>query len=166
MHAGDQPEVQSLFRRHAHTSDELRRIDLADDVGKLRPGGEPFDISLGAWPPADRDFARRDRSDELTTDSCNRMIRIIVQRCVGMLDVWDLVVKESRERPHQAALPLSLLTEKEHVVSGDEGDIDFGNDRVFIADDAREKFLARGECSQEVVSNFLLNRFRNPATLP
>ena len=141
MHTRYQTEMQCFLSRHAHSGDELRRIDLTDDVGKLRSRCEPFDVTLGSRPPADRDLTRRDGSDELAADARDRMKRIVVQRCVGMLDVRNLVIEKPSERSHQSAFSLSFLTKKQHVMPCDECDVDFRNDGVFIADDAGKEFL-------------------------
>ena len=163
MHTRDQTEVQSLFRRHADSTDELRRVNLADDVGELRAGRESLDVAFGSRPPRDRDFARRDACHEFAADARDRPIRIVVQRSFGMRDVWDLVVEKSNERPHQPAFALSLLAEKEHVVTGNERDVDLGYDGVLVADDAGKQFFAVRQHPQKVVAKFLLDGFGNPA---
>ena len=163
MHARDQPEVQRRFRRHADSADELRRVNLTDDVGELRAGREPLDVALGSRPPRDRHFIRRTRRDQFAADARDRPIRIVVQRSFGMRDVRNLVVEKPSERAHQPAFALSLLAEKEHVVTGNERDVDLGYDGVLVADDAGKQFFAVRQHPQKVVAKFLLDGFGNPA---
>ena len=46
---------------------------------------------------------------------------------------------------------------------GDQGQVDFGNDGVFVADDAGKQLLARVEHAQEIVADLLFDRLGNPA---
>ena len=63
-------------------------------------------------------------------------------------------ISSSRKRtsePHQPALGLALLAEEQHVVPGEEGDVDLGDDGVVVADDAGKQLVAarparRGSC--------------------
>ena len=48
---------------------------------------------------------------------------------------------------------------------GDQGDVDLGNDGVFVADDAGEQLLAGLQHAQEVVADFVLDRLRLPAAV-
>jgi len=60
---------------------------------------------------------------------------------------------------------LALFAEEQHVVAGDQRDVDLGNDRFLIAHNARKKFLAAREGGQKIVPQFLLDRFRGPAAV-
>ena len=71
-------------------------------------------------------------------------IGIVVQRRLGQVDVGNLVVEKPHQRAHQPALGLPLLAQKQHVVLGDQRQVDLGNDRVVVADDAGEQLLAAG----------------------
>ena len=56
-------------------------------------------------------------------------------------------ISSSRKRtsePHQPALGLPLLAQEQHVVPGDQRQVDLGNDRVFVADDAGKQLFAAG----------------------
>ena len=45
---------------------------------------------------------------------------------------------------------LPLLAEEEHVVPGEDGDVDLGDDGVVVADDAGEEFVFILHCRQEI----------------
>ena len=70
------------------------------------------------------------------------------------------------EQPHQPALALALLAQEEHVVLGDQSQVDFRHDGVFIADDAGEQLLAPGEHPHEVVVHFAFHALGMPAAVP
>ena len=77
----------------------------------------------------------------------------------------NLLVEEADERPHQPALGLPLLAEEEHVVPGEQREVDLGDDGVVVADDAGKQLLAAGQGGEEVVVDFVLDGFRLPAAL-
>src|SRR5579872_1271393 len=80
-----------------------------------------------------------------------------------MVNVGNRVVEEANERAHEPALGLALFAEEKQVVAGDEREIDFGNDGVIVADDAGEEVFAGLEHTEEIVTDFLLDGFGNPA---
>ena len=86
-----------------------------------------------------------------------------MHRAAGNVQVGHLVVQEPRQQPHQPALGLPLLAQEQHVVLGDQGQVDLGDDRVLIADDAREQLVAPGQGRHEIVVNLLLDRLGTPA---
>jgi len=67
------------------------------------------------------------------------------------------------QQPHQPALGLPLLAEKEHVVAGEQGDVDLGDHRVVVADDPGKEFLARLEHPQEVGLHLVSDRLALPS---
>ena len=69
--------------------------------------------------------------------------------------IGDCVVEEADERAHQAALGLALFAEKEHVVAGDQGEVDLGQDGIFVADDAGEEVFAGLQHAEEVGAELL-----------
>ena len=81
------------------------------------------------------------------------MVRVFVNRQRGMIDVRNFVVEEADERAHEPAFGLTFLAEKEHVVAGEQGEVDFGNDGVVVADDAGKEVVAGLQHTQEVVAN-------------
>ena len=80
-----------------------------------------------------------------------------------MVEVGDLVVEEADQRAHQPALGLALFAEEEQVVPGEQGEVDLGNDGVFVADDAGEEFFAGLQHAEEVVADLLLDGLGHPA---
>ena len=92
-----------------------------------------------------------------------RAVGIIVQRRLGKIDIGNLRIEKSGQQPHQSALGLPLLAEKEHVVSGDQRDIDLGHNCVVVAEDAGKQLLALAKHAEKVVLDFLLDGLRRPA---
>ena len=80
--------------------------------------------------------------DESLAGRGDRLIRDPRGRAAGDVEVRDLVVEEADERPHQPALGLALFAEEEHVVPGEQGDVDLGDDGVLVADDAGKQLFA------------------------
>ena len=89
-----------------------------------------------------------------------------MDRAGGIVDVGDVLVEEADQAAHQPALGLALFAQEEQVVAGDQGEVDLGNDRVVVADDAGEQLLALAEHAQEVVADLLLDGLGNPAAGP
>ena len=56
-----------------------------------------------------------------------------------MIDIGNLLVEEADERAHEPAFRLAFLAEKENVMAGKKGKVDFGKDRIFVAEDAGER---------------------------
>ena len=158
VHPGDEAEVEGLLGGHARSSGELRRIDLTDDVGELRAGGKPLGVAFRAVPPADRHVVLRAAGNQRPPGRRDGFEGIVVEGNGGIIEVGDPLVKKPAEQPHHAALRLPLFTQKEHVMTGDEGDVDLGDDGVVIADDAGEEFPAVGEGPEKVLPHFLLHR--------
>ena len=62
-------------------------------------------------------------------------------------------ISSSRKRiskPHQAAFGLALFAEEQHVVLGEERDVDFGDDGAVVADDAGKKLFAVGSMRRKL----------------
>ena len=91
------------------------------------------------------------------------MAGILVDGAAGDVEIGDLFVQEAGQQPHQPALALALLAQEEHVVLGDQAQVDFRHDGVFIADDAGEQLLAPGEHPHEVVVHFAFHALGAPA---
>ena len=84
---------------------------------------------------------------------------------LGNVDVRNLFVQKSHQRPHQPAFGLPLFAQKQHVVLGDQGQVDLGNDRVLVADDAGKQLFVCGQPSHEVIVDLALDGFGDPAAL-
>ena len=165
VHPRDQAEVQRLLGRHAHAAGELGRVDLADDVGELGARREPLGIAVLALPPGDRDVVLGVVGDEPLAGRRDRLQRIFVDGDAGNVEIRHFVVEKPHERPHQAALALAFFAEEEHVVAGEQGEVDFGDDRAVVADDAGKQLVAAGQRGEEVVVDFAFDGFRLPAAL-
>ena len=50
-------------------------------------------------------------------------------------------------------------------MSGDQSDIDFRDDRIFIPHNSGKKRFSRSKSGQKIVSQFLFDRLGDPATL-
>src|SRR5262249_13733067 len=81
-----------------------------------------------------------------------------------MVDKGNGLVQKADQRAHKAALGLAFFAEKEHVVPGDQGEVDLGNDGGFIADDAGKQLLAAVEHAEEVVADLFFDGLGNPTT--
>ena len=75
------------------------------------------------------------------------MAGILVHGAAGDVEIGNLFVQEARQQPHQPALALAFLAQEEHVVLGDQSQVDFRHDGVFVADDAGEELFAAGRAS-------------------
>ena len=166
VHPRDQAEVKRLLARHTRAPREFRRIDLADDVGELRSRGEPFGVPLAAGPPGDRHIGRIPRGHEPPAGRRDRMEGVVMQRDRGIVEVRQVLVEKPHELPHQPALGLPLLAEEEHVVPGDQGDVDLGNHRVVVADDSGKEFVAILQHAEKVAADLILDTAALPAARP
>ena len=144
VHSRNESEVQRLFGRHARARRQLGRIDFANHVGELRTRGEPLGIAVVARPPVDRDLLFGAFGHEPLAGRGDRRERILMNRHAGQVEVGNLLVEKTHQEPHEPALGLPFLAQEQHVVPGDQGDIDLRNHRVFVADDARDTVPRRG----------------------
>ena len=156
--------MKRLFRRHAGSAGKFGGVDLTNDVGKFCPRSESLNVPLVPRPPADRDFGLRTGGHEFSTDARDRLVRVLVQWRFRVLNIRDCVIEEPRKGSHQAAFPLPLFAKKKHIMTGDQGDVDLGNDRILVAHNSRKERRALCQCSQKIVAYFLFDRLRDPAT--
>ena len=70
------------------------------------------------------------------------LVRILVDRRAGNVEIGNRLVEEADERAHQPALGLALFAEEEQVVAGDQGEVDLGDDGVVVADDAGKELVS------------------------
>ena len=138
---------------------QLGGIDLADDVGELRARGQPLGVAPVARPPGDGHLRLGQfRQQPLAPP---RVIGRQGSSCTGQPGMSRYGTSSSRKRakqPHQPALALPLLAQEQHVVLGDQAQVDLGDDRVFVADDAGKQLLALAEHPHEIVVDFPLHR--------
>jgi len=158
--------VKGLLARHARAAGELGRIDLADDVGELRSGGQPLGVAFLSRPPGDRHLGGIALGHDLLADASDWFEGVVVEGNRRVVEVRHEFVEEPHELPHQPALGLPLLAEEEHVVPGDQGDVDLGNHRVVVADDSGKEFVAILQHAEEVAADLLLDTAALPAARP
>ena len=144
VHAGDQPEVQRLFGRHARARrpawpGRSRR-------SRRRTWSRAPAARHSALPAATRRSGSRPRLSSATSAfsrSGDRAAGILVHRAARQVEVRNLLVQEPRQQPHQPALGLALLAQEQQVVLGDQADVDLRNHRVVVADDAGKQLRPR-----------------------
>ena len=149
-------EQQTETREHRHSPiDDLRQID---DARTLKALAHPVRVALIETLSVEGPMTATEAGERIgeSPTTCSFHLRQLAK--YGF-------VEEAGERPHQSALALPLLAEKEHVVAGDEGEVHFGDDRVFVADHPWEEFVAPAEGLHEVVADFLFDGFGFPAAL-
>src|SRR5262249_30408130 len=151
-------EVQCLFSRHAGAAGQLGWIDLTNDVSEFRTWSEPFAVTLLPRPPCNRDLVLRQFREHLLAGPGDRPVRVLMNRGARNVEIWYLLIQKANQRPHQPTLGLSLLAEKEHVVPGDQGQIDLRNHGAVIADDSGEQLVATGKHGEEVVADLMFDR--------
>ena len=103
--------------------------------------------------------------DQLPAAACDRPEWVVVNGNLRVVDVRNFLVEERRHQAHQSTFGLPFFAEEQHVVLGENCDVEFGNDGVVVADDAGIQLFAGLEFGEEVVVNFLLNRFGSPAAI-
>ena len=86
-----------------------------------------------------------------------------MHRRLGQIEIGNRLVQKVDQAAHQPAFGLPLLAQEQHVVLGQERQVDLGDDRVFVPDDAGEQLFARGQFTQQVIVDFALDGFRLPA---
>jgi len=150
-------EVEPGLRR-------LDRIDVADHVGDRDVGGrELLDVALVATQPADRQRVAFLR-DARAARPAQRRERVVVN-----FAAWhhrDRVVEQFGEAAQDAALGLAAQAEQDEVVARQHRVHQLRDHRLVVADDAGKERLAGLQLADEVVADFLLDRFRAIARLP
>jgi hypothetical protein len=68
------------------------------------------------------------------------------------------LVEQRGQRADDTALCLPALAEKDHVVAGEDGVLDLGDDGVFVPDDAGKDALAGAEAGDQILPHLLTNR--------
>src|SRR5262249_55751296 len=116
-------------------------------------------------PPCNRDLVLRQFRDHLLAGAGDRPVGVFMNRRARNVEIRYLLIQEANQRPHQPALGLSLLAEKEHVVPGDQGQIDLRNHRAVVADDSGKQLVAAGKHGEEIVPDLVFDRFGNPAAI-
>ena len=61
---------------------------------------------------------------------------------------------------------MPFFAEKQQVVAGEQGEVDFRDDGAVVADDAGEQLITAGQSREEVVVDFAFDRFGSPTRFP
>lgn len=141
---------ERLFGAHAHATSQLRWVDLTDDVGELGTWAKSFGVERLTRPPSNGGFFGSMLGDETLARRRDRCEGVFVNGDAGKIQVWDDGIEKCHQRTHQPTLGLPLLTEKEHVMAGQQGDVDLWNHGIFIAHDARIETIIGGQHACEV----------------
>ncbi len=155
--AGDQAEVHRQLAGEIAALGVLDHVDLADQVGDgdIRRG-EFFMIAVGAADPGDRRLVAQ-LGHLVARVARDRGIRMVVD--LGALDDRHGLVEQLDKLPQHAGLGLSAQAQKQHVVLGEKGVLDLGNDGVLVTEDIGEERLAPAQLGDEVAPHFRLHRF-------
>ena len=67
-------------------------------------------------------------------------------------------VQQTDQAANDARLSLTSFAEKNHMMAGENGVFDFRDDRLVVADDARQNTLPTLEMAHEILAHFLAHR--------
>ena len=143
---------------------DLDRIDLADQVGDRDVGGrELLGVAVLAREPGDRELITHlrlarpaggtDRREGIAVDLATR-------------DRRNRLVEEFHESADDPGLRLAALAENHHVVPGEDRVLDVGNDRLVVAQNAREDALASRHLAEQVLPQLVAHPARPDARPP
>ena len=134
----------------------LDGIDVADEVGDGHVGGgELLLVAARAVDPGDGGVVAE------ALDERARMLRDGGKRIVvdgRSLDDGHPFVEEADEAADEAGLGLAAQPEQQEIVLREDRVGDLGNDRLVVADDAREQRFLGPELGHEVAPHLLLHR--------
>ena len=142
VRARDEPVVQGQLVREVAALGDLDRVDLADQVGDgdVR-GRELLAVAPVAREPVDGGLFAALGSTIARAAALTGCGRVVIELPAG--DDRQPRVEESDEQSRQPRLGLAALAEEDQVVPGQDRVLDRGNDRILVADDAREGRRAR-----------------------
>jgi len=90
------------------------------------------------------------------------MKRIFVKRRIRNIQKRNVLVQKPNHPAHHPALALAFLTQEQHVVVGQQRNVDLRDDGVLISHDAGIKIFAGCQHANKIVLNFLFDRFGFP----
>lgn len=152
VRAGNEAEVHDVFVGEVTSFGVFDEVDFSYEVGNGDVGGgEFFVVAVVTFDPFDGGFVAVD--GELVFGVFGEGVeRIVVD--VGARDDGEVFVEEAGEHAEDAGLALPSQAEEEHVVLGEDGVFDLGEDGVVVAHDAGEEGFAATEFAEEVVAHF------------
>ena len=134
----------------------LDHVDLADQVGDRHVGGgELLVVAVLAADPGDRGGIAH-RGDFILGFFRERRERVVVD--LGALDDRHGVVEEVDQLAEHPRLGLAAEAEQEHVVAGEDGVLDLGDDGLFVSQDVGEERLALADLGDQVPPHLVLDR--------
>jgi hypothetical protein len=141
----------------------LDGIDLADEVGD----GDVGRRQLLAVAAVARDPHHAGGlallGHQLTAGLADRGERVVVDLAAGHRR--QLLVEQPDQHPGDPRLGLTALAAEDEILAAEDRVLDLRDDRIVVADDARQKRLAAPQARDEVVPHLLLDRFALPATV-
>jgi hypothetical protein len=142
-------QIQSGLRR-------LDRVDVADHVGDRHVRRrELLDETVFTPQPADGQAIAFSGNPRAAAGAQRR--RRVVVNFAARHD-RDSLVEQIDEAAQDARLRLAAQAEQDEIVAREDRVDELRHDGVVVADDAREKRLARPELAHEVVADFLFDR--------
>ena len=134
----------------------LDRIDVAEQIGDRDIRRRQFlVITLLTREPVDGGVVALlfDHAQARHRDRCQR---VVIQ--LRATDHGNGVIEELGDRTQKAGLRLAAQAEKDHVVTGEHGVDEAGDDRAVVAQNAGKKALAAAQSRDQVGANLLAYR--------
>lgn len=153
--------MQCVLGAHARPQSKFGRVDLADDVSELGSGSQSLGVAPVTVPPPDWGVRI---ANCIPASLRDRRVGIFMDRAAWDIEIRDPLVEESNEAPHQSTLGLALFTEEEQIMTCQDRDHKFGNDRLIVTDDAWKEFVTVLQSGEEVIAEFVLDGLRLPTT--
>ena len=158
--ARDQAVVEGQLVGQVAALGDLDRVDLADEVGDGDVGrGELLGVAPVARQPVDRRRLAVALDDGAGRRADGRQ-RVVVE--LATADDRQPRVEQADQQPRHPGLGLAALAEEDEVVTGQDRVLDRRDDRLLVADDAREDLRPDGQPLEEVGAKLLLDGPRAP----
>ncbi len=151
----DEPVVDRQLVREVAALRHLYRVDLADQVGDRDVRRRQLlTVAPLAVDPLDRRVLPV-HLDQVAAAAADGGERVVVDLAAG--DDRYLLVEQVHERADQPGLGLPALAQEDDVLTGQDRVLQVREDRVLVADDAREVLLALLDARDQVLAHLLLH---------
>ena len=161
--AGHDAVVEGQLVGQVATLGHLDGVDLADQVGDRGVGRRQLLAeAVLAVDPVDPGVLAV-LGHQVPGVLRDRVVGVVVDLRTG--DDRHPLVEQVHERADQAGLGLAPLAQEDDVVAGQEGVLELGDDRVLIAQHAREQWLAGADLGDRVAPQLLFDRAGHPSGL-
>jgi hypothetical protein len=153
VHAGDEPVVEGQLVGEVAPFGHFDRVDLADEVsdGGVR-GGQLLPVAVGAVDPRDRGLVPL-LGHLHPGEARDRHVGVVVDLRAG--HHGQPLVEQAHEGPDDPGLGLAAFAEEDHVVPGQEGVLELGDDGLLEAEDPLDKGLAGADAGGGVAAELL-----------